>query len=138
MPRSKRLRRPRKQRKIRTRLMQGIILIMLLSVLVPVIAYNNLPEWVYYLTPATRLWIVTNEIEDAYESGELLQKLKDTETHYDTAIEVTAPDGTLLYSTQAKIDELPETLSEAEIATVRQWVEYYKFAGTMFTIETYK
>ena len=33
---------------------------------------------------------------------------------------------------------VPETLSEEEIATVRQWVEYYKFAGTMFTIETYE
>ena len=33
---------------------------------------------------------------------------------------------------------VPETLSEADIATIRQWVEYYKFAGTMFTIETYE
>lgn len=33
---------------------------------------------------------------------------------------------------------VPETMSEADIATVRQWVEYYKFAGTKFTIETYE
>ena len=33
---------------------------------------------------------------------------------------------------------VPETMSEADIATIRQWVEYYKFAGTMFTIETYE
>ena len=33
---------------------------------------------------------------------------------------------------------VPEIMSEADIATVRQWVEYYKFAGTMFTIETYE
>ena len=32
---------------------------------------------------------------------------------------------------------VPETMSAADIATIRQWVEYYKFAGTMFTIETY-
>ena len=55
--------------------MRGIIFIMLLTVLIPVIAYNNLPEWVYYLTPATRLWIITEEISAAYEEGDLLQTL---------------------------------------------------------------
>ena len=114
MAHSKRLHRPHKQKKIRSRLMRGIIFIMFLSVLIPVIAYNNLPEWVYYLTPATRLWIVTAEIEDAYEEGDLLQKLKDTEQHYDTAIEITSPDGTLIYATRAMIEELPAQLSEAE------------------------
>lgn len=33
---------------------------------------------------------------------------------------------------------VPETMSEADIAAIRQWVEYYKFAGTMFSIETYE
>lgn len=33
---------------------------------------------------------------------------------------------------------VPESMSEADIATVRQWVDYYKFAGTLFTIETYE
>lgn len=33
---------------------------------------------------------------------------------------------------------VPATMSDADIATVRQWVEYYKFAGTLFTIETYE
>ena len=112
MPHSKPLR-PRKEKKIRSRLMRGIIFIMLLTVLIPVIAYNNLPEWVYYLTPATRLWIITEEINAAYEDGDLLQTLKDQETHYDVAIEITTPDGRFVYSSKALISELPKDLSKA-------------------------
>ena len=71
MSHSKKQHRPRKQKAIRSRLMRGIIVIILLTVLIPVIAYNNLPEWVYYLTPATRLWIATEEIGNAYAEGQL-------------------------------------------------------------------
>ena len=113
MPRSKPIRRPRKERKIGSRLMRGIIFIMLLTVLIPVIAYNNLPEWVYYLTPATRLWIVTEEISAAYEAGDLLQTLKDSETHYETIIEITNADGRLVYSSRALQNTLPDDLSKA-------------------------
>lgn len=113
MPRSKKPRRPRREKRIRSSLMRGIIVIMLLTVLIPVIAYNNLPEWVYYLTPATRLWIVTEEINAAYNDGELLQTLKDTETHYDTTIEITNARGRLVYSTKALMDALPDDLSNA-------------------------
>ena len=113
MPRSKPLSRPRKERKIGARLMRGIIFIMLLTVLIPVIAYNNLPEWVYYLTPATRLWIITEEISAAYEEGDLLQTLKDSETHYETIIEITNADGRLVYSSRALQNSLPDDLSKA-------------------------
>ena len=113
MPRSKPIRRPRKERKIGSRLMRGIIFIMLLTVLIPVIAYNNLPEWVYYLTPATRLWIVTEEISAAYEAGDLLQTLKDSETHYETIIEITDTEGRFVYSSRALQNTLPDDLSKA-------------------------
>lgn len=33
---------------------------------------------------------------------------------------------------------VPAALSEADIATVTSWVNYYKMAGTQFTIETYE
>lgn len=33
---------------------------------------------------------------------------------------------------------VPAALSEADVATVRNWVNYYKMAGTQFTIEVYE
>ncbi len=116
MPRSskpKRAHRPRKQKKIRSSLMRGIIVIMLLTVLIPVLAYNLLPEWLYYASPATRLWIMSQEITSMHGTAELLQALRDAENHYDTAIEIRLKDGTLIYSSKALISKLPEDLSQA-------------------------
>ncbi|MCH5198753.1 MAG: HAMP domain-containing histidine kinase [Oscillospiraceae bacterium] len=86
---------------------------MFLTVLIPVFAYNNIPEWVYYLTPGTRLWIITEEINSAYENGELLDALSDAEKRYDTNIEITTADGRFVYSTLAIINYLPDDLSKA-------------------------
>ena len=127
------IRRPRKQKKIRSRLMRGIMIIMLLTVLIPVIAYNNLPEWVYYATPATRLWIATQEISAAYEDGNLLEVLKDTEKHYDTTIEITTADGRFIYSTQALIHELPQDLSQAPDVDAEYALQYETRSGTKTT-----
>lgn len=33
---------------------------------------------------------------------------------------------------------VPATLSQADIATVQNWVNYYKMAGTVFSIEVYE
>lgn len=132
MPHSKPLR-PRKEKKIRSRLMRGIIFIMLLTVLIPVIAYNNLPEWVYYLAPATRLWIITEEIGAAYEDGDLLQTLKDQETHYDVAIEITTADGRFVYSTKALINKLPQNLSQAAEIDEVYALNYETKYGSKFT-----
>ncbi len=132
MPHSKPLR-PRKEKKIRSRLMRGIIFIMLLTVLIPVIAYNNLPEWVYYLAPATRLWIITEEISAAYEDGDLLQTLKDQETHYDVAIEITTADGRFVYSSKALINKLPQDLSQAAEIDELYALNYETKYGSKFT-----
>ena len=107
-------RRPRKEKNIRTSLMRGIILIMFLTILIPIIAYNTLPEWVYYLNPGTRLWIAADGIERAYEENDLFAVLQDTEKQYDATIEITTADGKFVYSTQALIHSLPADLSEAE------------------------
>ena len=106
--------RPRKEKNIRTSLMRGIILIMFLTILIPIIAYNTLPEWVYYLNPGTRLWLAADGIERAYEDNELFKVLKDTEKQYDASIEITTADGRFVYSTQALIHSLPADLTEAE------------------------
>ena len=114
MAHSKKQPRPRKQKAIRFRLMRGIIFIILLTVLIPVIAYNNLPEWVYYLTPATRLWIATEEINNAYSEGQLNDVLREIDKKYDVTVEIRLADGTFIYSTAALVDELPEDLSAAQ------------------------
>ena len=33
---------------------------------------------------------------------------------------------------------VPATMTAADLSTVSQWVEYYKFAGTQYRIETYE
>ena len=114
MPRSKKTHRPRKQKAIRSRLMRGIIVIILLTVLIPVISYNYLPEWVYYLTPATRLWIAAEEIRSAYEEGDLNDVLREIDKKYDVTVEIRLADDTFIYSTAALVDELPADLSSAE------------------------
>ena len=114
MARSKKQPRPRKQKAIRFRLMRGIIVIILLTVLIPIIAYNNLPEWVYYLTPATRLWIATEEISNGYAEGTLNDVLGEIDKKYDVTVEIRLADGTFIYSTAALVDELPADLTEAQ------------------------
>jgi signal transduction histidine kinase len=114
MARSKKQPRPRKQKAIRFRLMRGIVVIILLTVLIPIIAYNNLPEWVYYLTPATRLWIATEEISNGYVEGTLNDVLGEIDKKYDVTVEIRLADGTFIYSTAALVDELPADLTEAQ------------------------
>ena len=108
MPRSNPAHRPRRQKAIRSRLMRGIIVIILLTVLIPIIAYNNLPEWVYYLTPATRLWIATEEINSAYHEGVMNDVLREIDKKYDVTVEIRLADGRFIYSTAALVDELSD------------------------------
>ncbi len=114
MPRSNPAHRPRRQKAIRSRLMRGIIVIILLTVLIPIIAYNNLPEWVYYLTPATRLWIATEEINSAYHEGVMNDVLREIDKKYDVTVEIRLADGRFIYSTAALVDELPADLTKAD------------------------
>ncbi len=142
MARSKPRIRAEKEKNIRSRLMRGIVVIILLTVLIPVIAYNWMPEWVYYLVPATRLWIATEELTGAYGEG-FLDKLTDIEKEYDAAIEVYTEDERLVYSTKAVITSLPADLNEAETidgAFGYQYVTQYgerKPGGKSFLIKTY-
>lgn len=94
--------------------MRGIIIILLLTVLITAFAYNNLPEWVYYLTPATRLWIATEELSAAY-GDDFLDKIKDVEKEYDSSVEVFNAEGQLVYSSKALIDSLPDDVNAAEV-----------------------
>lgn len=53
-----------------------------------------------------------------------------------TALELSSLDPSAI--TGAFVVHVPAALSEADIATVRNWVNYYKMAGTKFTIEVYE
>lgn len=53
-----------------------------------------------------------------------------------TALELSSLEPSAI--TGAFVVHVPAALSEADIATVRNWVNYYKMAGTTFTIEVYE
>ena len=120
-----------KQKNIRSGLMRGIVIIVLLSVLIPVLAYNNLPEWVYYLTPATRLWLATDELSSAYGTPEFLETLKDIEAKYDSTVELYTADGRFVYSSRALIGELPAELAAAKTVSDEYRLKYETVSGEL-------
>ena len=103
----------RKQRNIRTRIMGGIVIIMLLAVFMPILGYYLLPEWVYYLSPGTRLWLATEEVNNAYGTEDFLKTVQEMEKEADSNIELFTADDRFIYSTLALITELPASLSDA-------------------------
>ncbi len=103
-----------KQRNIRTRIMGGIVFIMLLTVLIPILAYYLLPEWAYYLSPGTRLWLATEEVNSSYGTPEFFETLKDVEKKVDSTVEIYTADGRFVYSSRALLEELPHDLSAAK------------------------
>lgn len=105
---------PRKPKNISSRLMRGIVIILLLTVLIPVIAYNVLPEWIYYAVPATRLWLATESISEAYGTDAFLDSVHLVEKTNDASVEIYTADNKFIYSTRALIESLPPELSKAK------------------------
>ncbi len=103
----------KKPRSIRRRLMTAIVFIMLLTVLIPVVAYNSLPEWVYLFVPGTRLWIGSDFVANSYGTEEFTEAVKYAERKYNATVEIFNADGEFIYSTWSLVDELPADLSEA-------------------------
>ncbi len=122
---------PIKQKNIRSRLMRGIVFIILLTVLIPILAYNNLPEWVYYLTPGTRLWLAASEVDDAWGTDAFLETLKDVEKTYDSTVELYTADGRFVYSSRALIDSLPDDLTQAKTVDEKYLLNYKTTYGLM-------
>ena len=144
MARPKPRARPIKQKNIRSRLMRGIVAIILLTVLIPVLAYNNLPEWVFYLTPGTRLWLAAEEVSAAYGTEEFLETLKDVEKNYDSSVELFTADDRFIYSSRAIIDALPADLGSAPTLDAVYRLNYEVLYGDLkmgskgFLIERYR
>lgn len=53
-----------------------------------------------------------------------------------TALELSSMDPSAI--TGSFVVHVPAALSQADIATITNWVNYYKMAGTVFTVEVYE
>lgn len=91
----------RKTKNITAALSKSIAFILILSILIPVIGYYLLPDWVYYLTAATRLFFAGSSITTEYQHGDILDTIKDIEINYDSTVEIFNTDNLLIYSTTA-------------------------------------
>ena len=123
--------------------MRGIILILFLTILIPAGAYYNLPEWIYYLTPATRMWFAMDDIEQAYNTEEFDSTLRLVEKRYDSNIEIYTEDGRFIYSTAALTDPLPADISQAPTVDSKYKLAYQTVDGEIsggnrgFLLRTY-
>ncbi len=122
----------KRQKKITARLMSSIALIFFISVLIISIGYYLLPEWVYYLNPAVRLYFAVDEINSAYGTEDFTSVLRDIEKGYDSNVEIYDADGRFIYST---LDQdhtgLPLDLSQADTVDSKYKLTYKTTEGSV-------
>ncbi|MBQ9945416.1 MAG: HAMP domain-containing histidine kinase [Clostridia bacterium] len=124
----------KRQRKITARLMSSIALIFFIAVSIITVGYYSLPDWVYYLNPAVRLYFAADEINNAYGSDRLSEVLRDTEKGYDSNIEIYDADGRFIYSTlDPDSTALPKDLSKADTVDEKYKLTYTTSVGTINT-----
>ncbi len=120
----------RRQKTITARLLSSIALIFFIAVSVITLAYNALPEWVYYLNPAVRLYFAADEIENAYGTDHFLEVLRDVEKGYDSNIEIFNKSDRFIYSTlNPDIEFLPENLTNATAIDSKYQLTYKTSQG---------
>ena len=124
-------RRKRKQKGIAQSLVRAIALILFLTILVPIVVYNLLPDWAYYITPGTRLWLAATEVTDSYGSKDFIDTLHSVEKSYDSVIEIINEDDELVYSTYAMVDKLPYPLSKAQPLDDKYRLTYETTSGSV-------
>ena len=134
----------RRQKTITARLLSSIALIFFIAVSVITLAYNALPEWVYYLNPAVRLYFASDEITNAYNTDAFTDVLRDIEKGYDSNIEIYTADDRFIYSTlDPDRENLPKTLSQADTVDSKYALTYKTSQGEVatgnrgFLIKTY-
>ncbi len=123
--------RKRKPKGIAQSMVRAITFILFLTILVPIIIYNLLPDWVYYITPGTRLWFAATEVTDSYGSDDFIDTLHSVETGYDSVIEIFNEDNELIYSTYAMVDSLPYPLSKAQPLDEKYRLKYEITSGSV-------
>ncbi|MBR3766889.1 MAG: HAMP domain-containing histidine kinase [Clostridia bacterium] len=122
----------KKQKKITARLMRSIALIFFIAVSVITVAYYSLPEWVFYLNPAVRLYFAADEINSAYGTEEFSSILRDVEKGFDSNVEIYSEDGRFIYSTLDKdIEALPLDLSMAHTVDAKYKLTYKTTEGSV-------
>ncbi len=124
--------------------MSSIALIFFIAVSVITLAYNALPEWVYYLNPATRLYFAADEITNAYGTPLFTDTLRDIEKGYDSNIEIYTADDRFIYSTlDPDKGSLPDIISSADTVDSKYKLAYKTSQGAVaagdrgFLIKTY-
>ncbi len=122
----------KRQRKITARLMSSIALIFFIAMAVITVAYNSLPEWVYYLNPAVRLYFAADEVANAYGTAELSDVLRDIEKGYDSNVEIYDGDGRFIYSSlDPDKGTLPHNLSVADEVDEKYRLAYKTTEGSI-------
>ena len=123
----------KRQKKITARLMSSIALIFFIAVSIITIGYQLLPEWVYYLTPAVRLYVAVDEIDKAYGTEGFSSVLRDVEKEYDSNIEIYDKRGRFIYSTLDRDHNtsLPVNLSLAETVDSKYELTYKTTEGSI-------
>ena len=143
MAKTKTRTRVKKQRSITAKLMRGIVMILFLTVFIPFFAYYNLPEWVYFLAPGTRLWLAIDDINGTYGTDEFDETVRLAEIRLAANIEIYTADGRFIYSTAAMTDTLPLDLSRAPTVDEKYKLSYQTVDGEIsagnrgFLLRTY-
>ncbi len=119
---------PLKKKSITRKIFTRISLILLISLILPVIAYDQLPEPFYYLLPGVRMWLASDEIMSTYgDEDNFTTAIKAVETGYDAKVEIYNSDGALIYSTNYTPDmtyNLPFPLSQAPVIDEKYKTNY--------------
>lgn len=122
----------KRQKTITARLMSSIALIFFIAVSIISLAYYSLPDWVYYLNPAVRLYFAADEISSAYGTDSFTRVLKNTEKEYDSNIEIYDSHGRFIYSSlDHDITELPKKLADARTVDSKYKLSYKITEGTI-------
>lgn len=122
----------KRQKSITARLMNSIALIFFISVCIISVAYYSLPDWVYYLNPAVRLYFAVDEVESAYGTDSLSKVLKDVEKGYDSNIEIYDKDGRFIYSSlDHDAQNLPGKLSNVPTVDSKYKLTYKTTEGNI-------
>ncbi len=122
----------KRQKKITARLMNSIALIFFIAVIIITICYYSLPEWVYYLNPAVRLYFAVDEINSAYGTEDFSDVLRDVEKGYDSNIEIYSKDGRFIYSSlDHDHTDLPRDISKADTVDSKYKLTYKTTEGSI-------
>ena len=121
---------PIRKKSITRKIFARISLILLLALVLPILAYDQLPDAVYLLMPGVRMWIASDDIMSQYENAATFTTaIKAIETEYDAKVEIYNRDNKLIYSTNYTPEmkrNIPFPLQNAPVIDDRYRTSYEK------------